>query len=190
MHREAYEWVGRYATDRPVAVLDIGGRDINGTCRPLFPVAAYICVDPMPGPAVDVVADAATWKPDRRYDVVVCVEVLEHTPDWPRLLATAYRACRPGGRLVVTAAAPGRVPHSTVDGRAQMRPWEHYEPVEPERLREELESCGWTGIEIDVLDEVHDVRAAAVKGRRGDDGDAGADSARTRGARRRGEAAG
>ena len=33
MHAEAYDWVTPHATDRAVAVLDIGGRNVNGSPR-------------------------------------------------------------------------------------------------------------------------------------------------------------
>ena len=80
MHPEAYEWVRPHATSEPVEVLDIGGRNINGTSRDHFPHATrFTVIDIAEGPGVDVVADAATWTPDRSYDVVVCTEVFEHT---------------------------------------------------------------------------------------------------------------
>jgi hypothetical protein len=33
VHEQAYDWITRHATEEPVDVLDIGGRDINGSCR-------------------------------------------------------------------------------------------------------------------------------------------------------------
>jgi hypothetical protein len=164
VHSEAFEWVARYAAGRPVAVLDIGGRDINGTVRSLFPNATvYTVLDIADGPNVDIVADAATWIPDREYDVVVCCEVFEHTAVWPAICRTAHQTCVTGGRFITTMAGPGRAPHSAVDGGARLFPGEHYENVEPLTLRRVLEDCGWRNIVMDWQPGPADVRAVASK---------------------------
>lgn len=163
MHPEAFAWVSRWATDEPITVLDIGGRDINGTSRDLFPAADYTALDIMAGPAVDIVADAATWTPDREYDLVICTEVFEHTPHWPAICATAHKACRTGGRFVATMAGPGRPPHSAVDGAHRLYPGEHYANVRPDDLRQVLEACGWRAVVIDYLPGPADVRASAIR---------------------------
>jgi SAM-dependent methyltransferase len=163
MHTEALAWVERFATDQPVSVLALGDRDINGTCRPLFPAARYTGLDIAPGPGVDIVADAATWNPHgRRWDLVLATELFEHTDQWPAICATAFRALRPGGRFIVTTAAPGRPPHSGIDGNA-LRFGEYYANVTPEDLRLALEQAGFTEIEIDVQPSPADVRAVATK---------------------------
>lgn len=160
MHAEAYEWVARHATRDPLTVLDIGGRDINGTVRDLFPAADYTSLDLVDGPGVDIVADASTWTPDRAYDLVVCCEVFEHTPVWPSICRTAYAAARPGGVFIVTAAGPGRAPHSAVDG-GPVRPGEYYANVKPDELRDALTAAGWLDVVVDQLGP--DVRAHARK---------------------------
>lgn len=165
MHREAMDWVRRYAFPNPGAVLDIGGRDINGTVRGLWPGAdPYVSLDIAPGPGVDIVADAATWAPDRAYDVVVCCEVFEHTPVWPEIIGTAYDALRPGGLLVITTAAPGRPEHSAVDGGLQLHPGEWYANIDPARLQWHLEAVGFADIVVDVQRRPADVRAVARRG--------------------------
>ena len=163
MHNEAFAWVAAHATQDEVTVLDIGGRNINGTCRDLFPNATlYTAVDIADGPGVDIVADASTWTPDREYDVVVCTEVFEHTDVWPDICRTAYKACKPGGRVILTMAGPGRGGHSAVDG-GHLRPGEYYGNVDPERLREALEECGWDDIVVDSQVSPADVRAVATR---------------------------
>jgi SAM-dependent methyltransferase len=163
MHAEAMAWVERFATDAPVSVLDLGGRDINGTPRALFPTASYTCLDVVPGPGVDIVADAATWQPGgRRWDLVLSTELFEHTPDWPQACSTAWRALRPGGRFIVTTAAPGRPPHSGRDGGV-LQFGEYYANVNPEELRAALEGAGFVKVEIDVQPSPADVRAVATK---------------------------
>lgn len=164
MHPEAFAWVAAHATGAPVEVLDIGGRNINGGVRDLFPGATrYIAVDIREGPGVDVVADASTWVPDQEYDVVVSTETFEHTAVWPDICLTAYKACKTGGKLILTMAGPGRAVHSAVDGGPSLHPGEYYGNVEPELLRETLESAGWKDIVVDYLPGAADTRVIATK---------------------------
>jgi SAM-dependent methyltransferase len=156
-------WVERFATDAPISVLDLGGRNINGTPRPLFPHAAYTALDISPGPGVDIVADAAAWDPgDSSWDLVLATELFEHTSDWPVICSVAYAALGPGGRFVVTTAAPGRPPHSGIDG-GPLRWGEYYANVKAEDLRAALEDAGFTEIEVDVQPSPADLRAVATK---------------------------
>ncbi len=165
MHSEAYAWVRHNSQPLdPDAVLDIGGRNINGSVRDLFPNATtYTALDIAEGDGVDVVADAATWTPDREYDLVVAAEVFEHTDSWPEICRTAFDALHPGGVFIATMAGPGRPPHSGVDGGANLYPGEHYANVRPERLRAVLENIGWANIEVDQQHSPADVRAVAVR---------------------------
>lgn len=169
MHEAAMDWVKAHATDQPVLVLDIGGQDINGTPKRLFPnAAAYTVLDITPGPNVDVVADATDTETTVnqvlagfRYDVVVCTEVLEHVRNWPAILQTAFALLKPGGRLILTAAGPGRFVHSGYRESLALGPGEYYGNVHPRALQTVLTSIGFVGIVVNVL--VHDVRAVAVR---------------------------
>lgn len=139
MHTEAYDFVAHVvattSAGKASRVLDVGGRDVNGTVRPLFESAeAYHVLDIRPGPNVNIVADASMWEPVRGwYDVAVCTETFEHTRVWPAMVRMMARAVRPGGIVIVTAACDPRLPHSAVDG-CDLRPGEHYENVHPARL--------------------------------------------------------
>lgn len=158
------EWIARYATGEPVTVLDLGGRSINGSPRHLFPAAAYTVLDIRPADDVDIVADAATWDPGgRTWDVIIAAETFEHTASWRAICRTAFAACAPGGRLIVTTAAPGRPPHSAVDGQWRLLPGEHYANIRPAELRRVLAEAGWADVAIDVQPSPADVRATAVK---------------------------
>lgn len=166
MHAEAMAWVQRYATTRPVSVLDLGGRDVNGTVRHLFPNATiYRVVDILPGEDVDVVADAADWEPDQQYDTVLSAECFEHTVRWPEICVTAFKACKPGGRLILTMAGPGRPEHSAIDGEFRLHPGEYYANVDPARLWRVLHRVGWRDLYVDQQFAPCDVRAAAVRPR-------------------------
>ena len=137
MHEQAYDWIASHVARRPVpaAVLEIGSLDINGSVRPLFPhTAHYHGLDLVDGDGVDEVADASTWQPPRTYDMVVSAEVLEHAPTWREILTMMWTATAPGGTLLMTCAAPGRAPHSAVDG-LDLRNDEHYANVAPGDVR-------------------------------------------------------
>lgn len=159
MHAAALLWVhSATAGLLPKSVLDIGGRDINGSPRDLFPMAEYVSVDVAEGAGVDVVADCTTWRPARTFDVVVCCEVAEHLEKWPLLVDCAYEALSSGGLFVFTAAGPGRAPHSAVDG-GPVRSGEWYRNIDPNELADAL--SGFSEVVIDV--EGDDVRATARK---------------------------
>jgi SAM-dependent methyltransferase len=167
MHPEARAFVAGVAP-RVAArwVVELGALDFNGTVRDLFPSArGYTGVDLVPGRGVDVVADAADWRPERAPDLVVCCEVLEHTPRPEALVRNAAAMLAPGGRLLVTAAAPPRPAHSAVDG-GPLRPGEHYRNVAPDAL------VGWltlAGCALEAFEEHPDrgdVYALARKGAR------------------------
>lgn len=162
MHAEAYAWVAGHATSDNVAVLDVGGRNINGTVRDLFPGATpYVSLDILPGDGVDIVADAAVWEPNREYDVVVCCEVFEHTDAWPQICRTAFAALQPGGTLILTMAGPGRPAHSAIDGSGSLRPDEHYGNVATDDLAAVLAAAGFVDIVTDYQPSPADTRAVA-----------------------------
>lgn len=158
MHEQVLSWVAQFRTDDDLAVLDIGGRNLNGSTRPLFPNAKpYHVLDLRPGPNVDFVADAADWRPvpgvagRHWYDLVLCTETFEHAKRWPDIIATAYAALRPGGWLVFTCAGPGRPPHSGIEPVWGLIDDEWYANVSPDEIRVELERQGWTDIEARQL---------------------------------------
>lgn len=144
----------------PETVVEFGARDINGSPRYLFPYSKYVGLDLEPGQGVDVIADATTWTADREYDMVLCLEVLEHTPTWQELVGAAHRALRAGGILVLTAATDPREPHSAIDGAA-LRPGEWYENIDPELLNVTLKRAEFDDIRVTVQGE--DVQAVATK---------------------------
>lgn len=158
MHPQARDFVASHR--KHYDLCEFGSYDVNGGIRDLFPDHNYVGVDVRPGLGVDVVADCATWDGNgRRFDLVVCCEVLEHFERWQDIIANAARLLRPGGRLIVTAAGPSREPH-TCNGKA----WspdcgEHYRNIDPDVLRV---VCGWHFGEVHVECDGQDVRAVCV----------------------------
>ena len=149
--------MAQWVPDRPVSVIECGGRNINGGVRDLFTAHHYVSVDLEDGPGVDVVDDFALHHADTPVDVVVCCEVAEHCEHWPALLAAAARNLTAGGLFLFTAAGPGRAPHSAVDG-GEVRPGEWYRNIDPDDLAARLASM-FSRHEVDVLGP--DVRAVA-----------------------------
>lgn len=102
-------------------VLDVGACDFNGSIRPLlesYGVAEYIGIDVINGPCVDKVMDVndagAVFGPER-FDVIVCMEMMEHTPDWRRSLSAIKGVCKPGGLIIITTPALGHPYHGYPD---------------------------------------------------------------------------
>lgn len=162
MHSEAAAFVALTAERLGpfVSVLELGGRNVNGSVRPYFPGAHYTSVDITPGPEVDVVADATTYRPEAQFDAVVCTEVLEHVEAPDGFVATAWGSLRPGGVLILTAACPPRAAHSATDG-GPLRPGEFYRNVAPDMLARWL--VGWKDAEIETYEDRGDIYAVAMK---------------------------
>lgn len=161
MHPQARDFVASHR--KHFDLCEFGSYDVNGGIRDLFPDHNYVGVDSRPGPGVDVVADCRTWDgAGRRFDLVVCCEVLEHCERWSEIIANARRLLRPGGRLIVTAAGPGREAH-TCNGEAwSSASGEHYRNIDPDVLRV---VCGWHFVEVHVDHLGQDVRAVCVRQR-------------------------
>lgn len=162
MHAEALAYVNRFATADQAVVTEFGARDINGTPRPLFPNAVWWGIDIADGRGVDEVADATEWSGEPA-DFVICCEVFEHFAGWELIVQNMAANLVPGGRAVITAAGPARLPHSAVDG-GPLRDGEHYANVDPDTLRMVMKAAGLASIEV----EVHggDVYATGVKPRK------------------------
>lgn len=108
MHDAARQYVAdavaKYGPFR--RMLELGSRDVNGSARDLFdhPEQLYLGLDVLPGPGVDVVADAAEFCDPHRSDAVVCCEVLEHTLLASRIVNQAARTLKRGGVFIRTTA--------------------------------------------------------------------------------------
>ncbi|MDQ3106417.1 MAG: class I SAM-dependent methyltransferase [Actinomycetota bacterium] len=145
MHAEAFQFVANAVRGRTFgSVLEIGGRNVNGSISVLFDADSYTTVDIAPGDGVDIVADAAEWVPPATFDCVVCCEVFEHTPRWPEILATMAASLDLGGTAIVTAASLDRAPHSAVDG-GPLHDGEFYANVDPADLAREMRAAGFSG---------------------------------------------
>lgn len=168
MHAEVAIWVARCVKElRPFrSVVEIGGRDINGSIRPLFDADARYCsVDIVDGPGVDVVGDVVDLVAGGGislggWSCVVSTEALEHHPEPWEVVEAAHRLLAPGGALIATMAGPGRSPHSgLIEGPVQAG--EHYRNIEPDELGRWLADAGFADFEVDQ--HGLDLRCWAVK---------------------------
>lgn len=94
-------------------VLEVGAYDVNGSIGDLVRragAAAYVGVDIVPGPGVDVVCDVQELETrfgKDSFDVVVTTELMEHVPDWRGAIANMKAVLRPGGTLLLTTRSRG-----------------------------------------------------------------------------------
>lgn len=144
MHPEAYIGVGWAITSSgldchvPLRVLDVGGQNVNGTAHDWFthPDTTITTLDVE---NADIIADARTWEPTTRFDVVLATEVFEHVANWAAVIRTMALALDPAGPgvLLATCASSNRPEHGAT-GAPLPAPGEHYRNVPPEELRAAL----------------------------------------------------
>lgn len=146
MHAEVVRWVKSHLPDSPGRVVEFGSRDANGNVRDLL-TGEYVGVDLCDGPNVDVVADASVVELDPA-DVVLCLEVLEHTPIPHLIVENAYRTLKPGGRLILTCAGQGRTPHGQ-HGASRPVDGEHYRNIDAGHLRRWLTFYGFENVVVE-----------------------------------------
>src|SRR3989338_5187951 len=89
-------------------ILEVGSYDVNGTLRPLiesWQPQSYVGVDIIAGPGVDVVCpaeDIVSHFKDRKFDVVISTEMLEHVRNWQTSISNLKNICKLGGILLLT----------------------------------------------------------------------------------------
>ncbi len=136
----------RLPVPRPADVLDAG----CGSGRTLLELVDYGRVS-----GIELDPDVATVARDRglgevlqgrleelpwteeRFDLITCLDVIEHTPDDQRTLRELRRVCRPGGFLLVT------VPAHQVLWSAHDEYNHHYRRYSRRSLRRAAEASGW-----------------------------------------------
>lgn len=146
MHHNVLTWV-EYVLDRTNVkgkVIEIGSRNWNGMPRHLFEnFNEYIGVDFQAGDGVDIVADGTDLRhlyPDGSFEVVLCLEVLEHSDKKAEIVSEMSRLSKPNGIGIITAGAPGRPEH---DGGTDF-----YENVTPAWLVGQLSGFSEWGLEL------------------------------------------
>lgn len=170
MHIEAYAYVARALVTHAIVdvreVVEIGGRNINGSIAGLFAHAArYTATDIEAGDGVSIVAPGETYQHDSPIDVAVCCEVLEHAADWQGIIRNMARQLAPGGWLIITTAGPARAPHSAIDG-GPVRDGEYYGNLTEQDLITAVQEGGLTVRDASRGREGHDVSIVAQRASR------------------------
>jgi SAM-dependent methyltransferase len=94
---------------------------------------------------------------DGMFDLVTCLDVLEHTPDDVRSLAELRRVTRPGGFLVVTVPAYQFLWSSHDEAN------EHYRRYRRSSLRRPGEEAGWKPVSWTYFNSLLFLPGAAVR---------------------------
>ncbi len=95
--------------------------------------------------------------PDASFDLITCLDVIEHTPDDRATLAELRRVCRPGGRLLVT------VPAYPSLWSAHDEANHHYRRYSRPSLRAVATAGGWEIVRVTSFNSVLLAPAAAVR---------------------------
>ena len=155
MHETSRDWVRRCLVERdlkPEAVCEIGSLDVNGNLRDLFNGAMYVGVNDCPGPNVDIVMQAQDYDGNQQFDVVVCTSVLEHVGDRKGIVDSMFRACKPGGWLIITTVGDPFPVHGQ-HGSPGLAPGEFYKNVTPEEFSKLLDDPRAEGFHTECYDQ-------------------------------------
>ena len=116
MHASSYQHMQRLVSTyldraRPLAAIDIGSYDVNGSYRTLFdaPGWRYTGVDLEAGPGVDVVLSSPYRLPfaSRSVDVVISGQAFEHVEYFWMTWLEMVRVLKPGGLIFLIAPSRG-----------------------------------------------------------------------------------
>jgi SAM-dependent methyltransferase len=94
---------------------------------------------------------------DASFDLITCLDVIEHTPDDRMALAELHRVCRPGGWLLVTVPAYPAL--WSLHDEAN----HHYRRYSRAALRSAAVAAGWTVTRLSSFNSVLLAPAAAVR---------------------------
>ena len=118
MHKQVRKFIKEVRNElfhkfRNRTVLEVGSHSINGSPRKYFWFCKYTGVDISSGKGVDIIGRFSQIKFDKKYQVVISTEMLEHDEEWNISLKRMYDLLEDGGLLLMTCAAPDRQEHGT-----------------------------------------------------------------------------
>jgi SAM-dependent methyltransferase len=95
--------------------------------------------------------------PDASFDLITCLDVIEHTPDDRTALSELHRVCCPGGWLLVTVPAYAALWSQHDEAN------HHYRRYSRAALRSAAAAAGWTVTRLSSFNSVLLAPAAAVR---------------------------
>lgn len=116
MHTSVMDFVTRILLKEDVSgkrVLEVGSRAINGSIRESVAALSpreYVGIDILPGKCVDVVMkaeDLVKRYSRERFDLVLCIETLEHIEFWKQAVIACKEVLSPDGIMLFTTRSPG-----------------------------------------------------------------------------------
>lgn len=125
-------------------MLEVGSADLNGSMRDWFEdqnPAEYVGIDIQGGAGVDVVLSANDLVErfgTERWDLVVCLEMLEHAEHWQDAVYQMKQSLAVGGWLILTTRSPTYPFHAPPDR------WRFPKEVLRESLAEMEEVATWS----------------------------------------------
>lgn len=137
-------------------ILDIGSLDICGNQRDytflnsgprwlelVSSTGAYTGIDLLAGKNVDLVMDAHKLEfESETFDLVLCLQVLEHDSDWKQTIKEAYRILEKGGTFILTFALEGTPEHKHLGGGSDV-----YQHISEDQINEWLACFKWSEAE-------------------------------------------
>jgi SAM-dependent methyltransferase len=114
VHNSIMDFVKHYLKPEEVSgkrVLEIGSLNVNGSVRDVIQgTSMYIGIDIRGGTDVDIVMSGehlySVFAPES-FDVVLCIETLEHVFDWRQVIRQIKYVLRPNGVVLLTTRSPG-----------------------------------------------------------------------------------
>jgi SAM-dependent methyltransferase len=90
-------------------VVDIGGRNVNGSLKSFFEDMKFICVDMEEDPSVDIVVNPSEKMPfeDESVDLIISTSCFEHDPCFWMTFKEMCRIVKPNGYIYVNAPSSG-----------------------------------------------------------------------------------
>jgi len=98
----------------PKKLLEVGSLDVNGSVREMFK-CDYTGIDLKDGPSVDIKMDAMDIKKRFRegeFDMVICLETLEHVKDPITIVNNMKWVLRKNGWMLITTPGIGHPEHN------------------------------------------------------------------------------
>lgn len=152
--KDHVKYVYQNLTEQPIYknILDIGSLDICGNQRDyafldagprwldlVSPNRAYTGIDLIAGKNVDLIMNAHKLEfESETFDLVLCLQVLEHDDDWQQTIKEAYRVLEPGGTFILTFALEGTPEHKHLGGGS-----ETYNHISKKETDEFLDTFDW-----------------------------------------------